>query len=362
MAISASGYNTTIRQNALYMDVARLTAPDYCNMSGPVHWDYGPGVEWTSPQCAAHYELNEFVDASTGDAWIYTNFVQRGIVRSCQTPASLSNVTMQDPVEQATLIVLPANCSTDLVLYNNFYIYQPETVSLTLSPSWGTSWTHGKPFDSLTVMSQKGVPLGTAFQFQDVMTLTLQNILDAAGVTLDMENKDSGGKGLFDGSTLDNQNSGTTWPSYRTTGLALRARLRVTNFRAKSPINFNVTGELFVDVASAGAWTAAPLEIDYWGPADQTFDSVWLERRQSGVHIEFVEEGQMGRPDGLTALNAILNTFVVSLIAVALTDIAGLLLSETFAGEKYDDDGEREAVNSLLEKEAVRAAAARARM
>jgi hypothetical protein len=162
----------------------------------------------------------------------------------------------------------------------NVYIFEPETVQLTLTPTYTSSWSAGARFDSLTLMSPAGVALGSAYIFEDTMTLSVSDLLDAAGVDLDAENKNSGGRGLEDGTDELNTNSAFNWPTYRTTGVALRAKVRVTNFRAKQPLNFNVTGEIYVEIASDGAWTSAPVDVDYFGDADVTFDgaSVFVAR------------------------------------------------------------------------------------
>jgi hypothetical protein len=207
-------------------------------------------------------------------------------------------------------------------------------------------------------MSSTGVPLGSKYVFHHKMRVTLADLLAAAGLDLDTQNVDSGGLGLYAGaaSSDDNGNSATTWPSYRNTGVALRAKVVMSNFRARQPTNFNVTGQVTIEVASAGAWNFAPLLVNYWGAADETYDSMWLERRMQGVRVHFVPEGVLGHADVLTTLNAIVNIFVIVSIAVAVTDCAGQYVSESFSEEKFDDGGERQALDSLLEKEAVRAA------
>ena len=77
-----------------------------------------------------------------------------------------------------------------------------------------------------------------------------------------------------------------------------------------------------------------------------------MERRYQGVRVAFVSEGIIGHPDPLTAVNALINCFVIVLVAVAVTDFLGQWLSDEFAAEKFEDDGERAALDMLLEKEA----------
>ena len=70
--------------------------------------------------------------------------------------------------------------------------------------------------------------------------------------------------------------------------------------------------------------------------------------------MAFTVEGYVGHQDTLTTVNALINMFVIGTIAIAATDLIAQQLSEEFAAEKYEDDGERAALDMLLEKEAVR--------
>ena len=85
-----------------------------------------------------------------------------------------------------------------------------------------------------------------------------------------------------------------------------------------------------------------------------------MERRYQGVRITFIVEGSVGKPDALTTVNALINMFVIGIIAVAVTDLIAQRISEEFSSEKFEDDGERAALDALLEKEAVRTGHARA--
>jgi hypothetical protein len=281
MAAVATGYNTTDMQNALAFARELETAPLYCNKTSAVHWDYAPELVWQFPQCAAHFTPAEFVDAEPDGVWVYTNWVQRMKTRSCLFPAYVTNVTLVDPFTDTQLLNVGVNCTIATANYMNVYIFEPETVQLTLTPTYTSSWSAGARFDSLTLMSPTGVALGSAYIFEDTMTLSVSDLLDAAGVDLDAENKNSGGRGLEDGTDELNTNSPFNWPTYRTTGVALRAKVRVANYRATQPLNFNTTGEIYVEIASQGAWTSAPVDVDYFGDADVTFDGACVSLRAS---------------------------------------------------------------------------------
>ena len=79
-----------------------------------------------------------------------------------------------------------------------------------------------------------------------------------------------------------------------------------------------------------------------------------MERSYQGVRVTFIVEGSVGKPDALTTINALINMFVIAIIAVAVTDMIAQYISEEFATDKFEDDGERAALDTLLEKEAVR--------
>ena len=76
------------------------------------------------------------------------------------------------------------------------------------------------------------------------------------------------------------------------------------------------------------------------------------------MRVAFTVEGSVGRFDALATVNALINMFVIGIIAVAACDMIAQQISDEFAAEKFEDDGERAALDMLLEKEAVRTHAA----
>ena len=275
MSTLVSGWNNTAQQTALVLATELETAPNYCNMTGEVHWDYGPYQVWQAPQCVAYLVDSEFVSAKTDEVWVMTNIVQRVMSRTCAVPASVGNLTLVDPVEAVTLVQLGGNCTMVTNSYLNEYVFNPESVMVTLLPTYSTSWMPAGAFTSITLMGLDGKSLGTSYVFDgSSIQVALSDLLLAAGVSLDDQNVDSGGKGLQSAlqAAGSNTNSDTNWPTYRTTGVALRVKLRVANFRASAPVNFNATVQMFVENASPGTWTAAPTEVQYSGAGTTTFD------------------------------------------------------------------------------------------
>ena len=290
VSTTLDNYNATDKQIQLAFQMGNLTAPDYCNMTSDVHWDFDTETVWFYPQCIAYLDIDEFTSVSPDEVWVYTNFWQRVKTRVCQQPPSTTNVSLPDPTDDAVnLILLGQNCTMDTTYYLNVFTFEPETITLSMKPTWGSSWETTGTFDQLTLMGQNGQVYGGAMSGDYTfwgnsadpsgkegaeMFFSLADLLDAAGVDLDAQNVNSGGKGLETGFEPEgtNSNSATVWPSYRNTGIVLRAKLRVANYRAKQPVNFNITGELFVENASPGSWSSPPSEINYWGDADETYD------------------------------------------------------------------------------------------
>ena len=289
VSTTLDNYNATDKQYQLSVQMSNFTAPDYCNMTGDVHWDFDEEVVWEYPQCIAYLDIDEFTSVSPDEVWIYTNYWQRVKTRVCNAPPTTTNVSLVDPVDSAVnLIILGQNCSMDTTYYLNAFVFEPDDISFEIKPIWGSSWLSTGTFDQLSLMGSDGKVYGgdlsANYQFYGssvlgqegaVMQLSLRDLLGAAGVDLDDQNANSGGKGLETGFELipgSNSNSATDWPSYRNTGVVLRAKLRVANYYTTNPTNFNVSGQLFVENASPGGWASPPSEINYWGDADETYD------------------------------------------------------------------------------------------
>lgn len=368
------GYNSTLAQAALVTATNSVSPPAYCNSTGPYHWDYGPGAVWQQPQCVAYMNAEEFTSVSDTGFLVHTNFVHQTYTRSCwnqcvDTPTGtcVYNATLLDPPSVGAVppggvdfLNFPSNCSLQVQSYANAYIYGIDNMTISVTPFYTTSWGAQGLFDSIAFYDAKGATMGPAFTFTGgTATLKVTDLFTMAGLNLDTsQNLDSGGLGLSNATTgSTNSNSQTKWPPYRLTGIALRLKFVVSNFKMTSPVNFNVTGAAsVVPVAEPGSWVTGRTDLNYWGmvfsPDEFNYDSVWTERRWQSVKVTLGVEGVVGHPDIWTAISAIFHAFVAAMIAVSLTDIAGQVLSTEFAAEKFEDNGTREAMSALLEKEA----------
>ena len=379
------GYNSTVVQQSLIAATNSVSPPAYCNSSGPYHWDFGPGLVWQQPQCVAYFNPEEFSEVTDGGFQVHTNFVHQSYQRVCTnqcvdtaTGTCSYNYTLNDPPSPSSIppggvefLNFPSNCSEQVMSYANAYIYGMENVTITVTPFYTTSWGTSGLFDSLSFVDSMGATLGPLFTFTGgTATLKLSDLLNMAGIDLDTsQNLMSGGIGLSNASTgATNSNSQTNWPPYRLTGVSLRFKFVVSNFKTSSPVNFNVTGiGSVLAVAEPGNFVTGRTDRTYWGslstssppftaslafPNEYDYDAMWTERRWQSVKVTVGAEGLIGHLEIFTLLTAIFHAFVASLIAVSITDIIGQVLSTEFAAEKFEDTGTREAVNMLLEKEA----------
>jgi len=401
---SLSGYNSTLVQARLAADINSASPPTFCSTNSTPsgllnfpHWVFGQGQAWQSPQCVGYLQRSEFTATAPSYASVHTNFVQKGYLRSCVAacydggdyevgatgaaqPGCAANSSLMAPEfpaqgdgasngTTATFFTFPNNCSTSVTSYALGYVYLAENVSVSFTPVYSTSWGASGLYDSLQLLDGKGAAVGDPVYGGTLTFATLSDALAAAGVTLESQNLESGGEGLWNGTPAFATNSETDWPSYRTTGLVLSVDIRTSNFRSSSPVNFNVTGRVTVRVAAPGLWGIGPVSVDYYGanyasPPSPLFgvpgymqrphdyDSAWVERQWQGVQLHFGATGVVGHPDAFTALSSILSSFLIVLLAVAITDAIGTAVSEEFQHEKFEDDGERRALDGFFEKEA----------
>jgi hypothetical protein len=368
------GYNSSVVQPALLAAVNSVAPPLYCNQSGPYHWDFGPGLVWQQPQCVAYFNAEEFSSVSDTGFQVHTNFVHESYQRNCVNTGCTTSAaqmctyttTLLDPPNLnavppggVTFLNFPTNCSEQVFSYANAYIYGVDNVTISVTPYYTTSWGAFGLFDSIQFYDAGGATMGPLFLFTGgTATLKLSDLFTMAGISLDGQNVLTSGLGLSNATTGGtNTNSQTKWPPYRLTGTALRMKFTVANFKTTSPVNFNVTAAAsVVPVNEPGYFVTGRTDLNYMGSTmgqgEYAYDLYWTERRWQSVRVVVGVEGTLGHIDVFTAITAIFHAFVASLIAVTLTDCAGQVLSAEFAAEKFEDNGTREAVNLLLEKEA----------
>ena len=380
---SLSGYNSTLIQRQLWSDVNSVGAPAYCNMSTGPSWVDAPGQAWQNPQCAGYMQRSEFSSTGVdGSVTVNTNYLQKGYARTCNftcsqyltpvCPSTSSNITLMGPEfplgvgenASAPLYLIPSACTTAVTSYADVYVYLAENVSITFTPYYSTSWGDNGLYDDLTLVDSKGKQIGEVSYGGTFTFATLSVALTAAGVSLDAQNENllltSGEAPNVSTTTTSTDMAAVVWPTYRLTGMVLSVDVQTSNYRSTNPINFNVSGRIVVSLASAGMWHTSGSTQHYFGlqPTQEgvaggpAYDTQWLERQWQGVQLQFGVTGVMGHPSAFAALSSILSAFLIVMLAVAITDGIGNAISEEFQHEKYEDDGQRQAFDAFLEKEA----------
>lgn len=357
VAVSVTGYNATAAQAALALAVSLGLAPPYCSPNTTAHWAVGQDLTWAYPSCVAYLSTAEVASAGRGSALVRTHVAQTSFARACGIPAAVlappaGNLPLPASVDpqlvNATLFAFPStNCSTTQLTYASAYVFQPESVVVTFTPTFSTSWGARGTFSSLTMPGGYSSTNGS-------LSLPLSAFLAAAGVSLDSPNTNVplASPGSLPWISSPSAATPSPAPPFRTTGLVLRATVQASNYRVARPSDFSYTAEIHVQAATSSEPVLDGPHVTYTGALPLSFDSSWTERRYSVVELGFAPGGLVGTADAFAAITALLAAFVVSLVAVALTDCAGQQISDEFASEKYEDDGERAALDALLQKEA----------
>lgn len=324
--------------------------PYYCNTSATYYNHSLPLRLYDQAQCVGYYMPGEYSSITGGSLWVYTYFMQRFVDRVCENDGDTA------PLPNASFpfyMTMPSNCTSVLKAKGGVFLYKAEDVMVTITPNYITSWQATGKLTKFDVVDIYGKALeGPQYtSTTGSLALTVSDMLTLAGSSLDALNPNSGGYG-----PSDVQSGNRAWPPYRLTGLQLVATVSITNIYTANPGNFNYTAKIAFDLTSTGSWHQPnPLLILQGETANAAtgahlLDLAYTTREWSGLEVQFVASGRVGRPDVFAAIAALLNVFVIMMFVGAMVDFMGLQLSMDFHREKFDDDGERSLITSTLEK------------
>ena len=303
-------------------------------------------------QCIAYYAPYEHAAVSSNSLWVYTYFMQKYYDRVCASTGATA-----PPVNVTAFpfyMTYASNCTSVNKARGGAFLVAAENVGVVIRPTYVTSWGASGTLTQLSVVDAKGKAVTTSAAYSSTtgeLQLQLSDMLALAGVDLDTVNADSGGYG-----PASPASGNADWPSYRLTGLQLVASVSVTNLYTTNPANFNFSATVAFALSTAGEWHQPPTQVILDGPTSNVaslshqLDQSYFTREWSGVEVQFVASGRVGRPEPFAIIAALLNVYVILSAMGALVDALGPSLSQDFAREKYDDGGERAALALLLEK------------
>jgi hypothetical protein len=165
-----------------------------------------------------------------------------------------------------------------------------------------------------TVIKGKG---GKVLHFAkgETPSAKLSDFIEMAGITLDDENRGSGGLGVAEGS------GNAYWPRYRLTGMALQFEMIYKNTNQKKVTDFTPHLEIAVSLASEKQWNSK-------GPRIMTLpqnDGRWklVERYEYELSINFKSAGKIGTPSAFS----IIYSFLIIMAGGVLTFLLAELMS-----------------------------------
>ena len=170
-------------------------------------------------------------------------------------------------------------------------------------------------------------------------TVTFPQLLAMAGInSLDEANP----------SIVGDRGSVTGLP-YRMSGLRLNVKVSFTNTYFSKPLKTTVMATLSAEQVKTNNFNAKTTVTHLPHP---TVDGIHSITRYfhtwATTTVTFVASGRIGKFDLFALALAITNAFVLIGMATTIVDFVGVMSSETFLDDKYEDDGERFGLEMML--------------
>ena len=366
--LSAPGPNgTSILGDPRFAKYCTTGATDYVgNVNGT--------RSYVNNTCVPYYLDGELIETGFQSVWLYTYFQQESFLRACTDATVTPKYYLTDPpgfpytpdefkfADFSDPGFVP-NCQSPTSLTNlSVLTMDPERAILTLVATYSTSWGRTRSSFATTISAMPGVAtslpgtLPLTFTADEQIQVSFQQLLAIAGVDLDTPNV------LTDGGL------GPPWPTFRLSGVRIAAELRFGNFidfpnvTRLDPFNFNdylivrlyptslgtfagpgdkiyYTGHLF-DLNKIRQLypspTAGPLPRDiYPWP-----ESLFTVRSPQGVQIQFNGAGEVGRFNIMVVISALVGAIIMTNVAEKLTDMSAAFFINGFRAQKFMEDME----------------------
>jgi len=150
------------------------------------------------------------------------------------------------------------------------------------------------------------------FEDGDTVAIKVKDLVELAWLSLDDENKNSGGSAPPVG--------GKYWPSYRLTGLGIAMKMEYANTYQDSPMKSSKTLRINVRSSTEGSWTSKGPRILTVPQADGRFKMV--ERYEYGLTINYHPAGKIGQFEFFSLLYSV--TVMVALVMISTFVITSL--------------------------------------
>jgi hypothetical protein len=309
---------------AVAKEIAQNSTVDYCN-TGYVNWRRAGKVfndaYMTALECSAQHAPSEFVwPFDSGNGITIGTFEEvHSVTRACTTPGA--------PTYAA------AGCTETATPPQAYMVVGADLLSMQLDIRYQTASGSLLEAEVVDVNGQEYITSITK------PTVTFPQLLAMAGInSLDEANP----------SIVGDQGSVTGLP-YRMSGLRLNVKVSFTNTYFSKPLKTTVMATLSAEQVKTNNFNAKTTVTYLPHP---TVDGIHSITRYfhtwATTTVTFVASGRIGKFDLFALALAITNAFVLIGMATTIVDFVGVMSSETFLDDKYEDDGERFGLEMML--------------
>mmetsp|Transcript_23534 Transcript_23534/g.57647 ORF Transcript_23534/g.57647 Transcript_23534/m.57647 type:complete len:588 (+) Transcript_23534:303-2066(+) len=288
-----------------------------------------PGLTFADPQCVTSLSPDEFIRREGHmNLWVLTHFRQSVVKRKCEGKNLETFVECVDTV----------NSTTD------GFVVNPEMMNVEFQMSVMTSWGLNEAPEELVIAFPGGARKVYYPQKNgDHAMLSVAELLELADLDLDAQSPTAEGTAA---------RFNVKRAPHRLMGVHLKVRLECRNTNPWRPFSTTLMANLEVKHVTSVRRLGPEKQIIYQGPQDvvsvQSHDEVRVERDWSGIYVEFEASGSVGETDAFQTILAITNAFVLIGMATFAVDFIGQMISTSFYDDKYEDDGERAGLESML--------------
>jgi hypothetical protein len=296
----------------------------YCKDSGYVEWQRD-GKEYkdafmASTKCVARMSPAEYIwTFDSGNGFSVGTYVE---IESKTTTCTSNEWTACTTAGGTTYSYFIA--AADMLDFGMEVRYQTRTGAL---KSADKVVVNGREYD---VTSRSEVP---QVSFQDLLQVTGINSLDEENPAM-----------------IGDRGSVTGLP-YRLSGLRINMKVTFANTYFNAPLKTTSTATLTGEPVPSNHYNSKTT-VQYLRHASAT-NTVHYEMEKvfytwAMTTINFVPSGQIGTFDFFALALAVTNAFVLIGMATTIVDFVGVMSSETFLDDKYEDDGERLGLEMML--------------
>jgi len=316
----SSPFTVDVAYNA---EVAVNSTAAYCK-TGYVNWrrngkifndDYMANVK-----CVANYMPNEYIwPYDNGNGFAFGMFLEEFVTTTtCANPTAENmkdaSCTAADGTKDAYMVA-----GSDLISFPIEILFQTRAGALSNVDAFFVD--------------------GVEYEGSSTVGISIASLLKTAGInSLDEAN-----------SYMVGERGSVTGLPYRISGLNVNVKVLFENTYFNAPLKTKTQATLSAEQLRSTHFNMKSDVITMPGAGGEAmFNAKRTTRTWSKMSVNFVPSGKIGKFDVFALAVAITNAFVLIGMATTIVDTIGVMTSETFLDDKYEDDGERLGLEMML--------------